>query len=1196
MVNRIAGRVLSRETGTGISDLAVLALDIDHPNIDLEVAPSAQTRAYDRLGSVLTDREGRFTLDFGDDLFTKKDPKEGRPDIEILVLAPDRPTSPTDPLGLPLKDRLLFRTRFPQFEAGRIESFVVHLPEAALRSADVLRVREPHSILSAVYLRDAFKQEKQRQSDLRSVRMGVMAERRPAIAAERTAVTTILGSIAADGLSDRGGMISFDYTPEFALAETERRRTDLLRSIEDTRFVVRARLSDDDIEALGGTAGALASGGTLHATFCEVARRLGSDGSLLRNRDLLTEVQTRRAIQALDAPAAGSPGRPPVTGGDETPTTTRESLAAAVLDRLAAQVSQLPQFSGIQPGGGVGELERIKETVRRLELSGGPANVVASHDVNVLQIAFESVWTTFFDRDFEAQVRDLYRQVVAIREDYAVDPLAFESTDSVQALRRMFREIAGAIESLPTEPVPREVGSKFPWITREQWSRLNPEGQEALLALADETNRVTVSTPGGSFTIPDIGAILSGEMPPDERARQILATHMNNPLARAEKLIADLERRLAEAYKFHVFVPDTINYGILLTYRQEWSPLTYQVGRLVETMPLAPGESREFSVKRSRKSTRRERRADKLSRESERESQYTTRTEAEALDAATRAINNKFAVEGTFNIAIGEISGSSEFSQNFTQESRRLQKTFAEITRKAADKVKQESELTIETEIESAFETASKNTISNPNNEISVTYLLYELERRFQVASRLHRVQPVVLVALDVPMPNEIDDSWLIEYSWILRDILLDPDLAKSLDYLEEGRTGDTLDLELRRAVYLKQKDITEALEVEYNGMAGQARARRDEIVRYMRGEGEAAADETPTGQRIAAAIFSGGLSELFGGGETNTDERLEARRKAAERALEYLETQVDAKGRALSEAQIALQEATGRFSEALKRQAERDTCVSQLRLHVRDNIYHYMQHIWMNEHPDQRFFSLYDKEVEFFPPDPAAYTLRTARPDELDDDVPGVRRGGTAYVLEFTPPRPPASADAIPKRKLCDIADLDRPLGFRGNYIIFPLRTCSQLTDVMLHAYVDDYYGVRDPADGRAYTGQDLLAYARDVWNDPDVGLTADDKTRLAAMIAEALLERPDAVQEIVLPTGQLFMEALKGDQTLLEPFKLAHRGLDVMKVEEELRAMRIDALRRASRISGDELDVDPTGVEKFVIVRGNADTSVDT
>ena len=45
--------------------------------------------------------------------------------------------------------------------------------------------------------------------------------------------------------------------------------------------------------------------------------------------------------------------------------------------------------------------------------------------------------------------------------------------------------------------------------------------------------------------------------------------------------------RLAAPYRFTIFAPNTVNFGLLVTYRQAWRPITYQVGRLVKTIPLA---------------------------------------------------------------------------------------------------------------------------------------------------------------------------------------------------------------------------------------------------------------------------------------------------------------------------------------------------------------------------------------------------------------------------------------------------------------------------------------------------------------------------------------------------------------------------------------------------------------------------------
>jgi hypothetical protein len=1205
MAFRVQGRVVVAETGTGVPDLVVSVLDVD----PVPVSPPTHARpvqpgGMERLGSVLTDAEGRFWLAFDEKRFAAGDGSPARPDLVLCVSGPDRPGSPGKPDGLDLEQRLLFRTVAPLTDAGDIESFVIQVEGAQLERAGVRLPQTDEAVLGPAALRGRLQVQMQEHKAVAQVQREFAAHALPAMTRERVAVAGMLSRLADEGVFARAGFLGLNPAlDDIRRGLMERWRRTLERHRE-TRVAMRFRLDDAAVRDLGGDPEALARGGTMAVTFCDLSRRLGSDGSLLRHRDLLTALRARRSVQALSA----QPGADPAPGGGEATDgtgATAEDVRSEILQRLRAQVAQLPDIEAARNGSPAEDLLRIKEIVRRLEMSGGPANVVASRDLNVLQIAFESVWTSFFDRRFERKARELYRTLVQLDEDYGVLGSDLDAVSSAAELRRLLDDLLSSATYAGVEAVPAQVARALPWLTAAQWNGLDRTGKAAMLSLAEgAASSATVRVDGrgrGPVVVvaPGSGGRVNtpaGDGSLRERVDAILAAHSRSPLAAAEALVADLEASLAETYRLSVFAPGTINYGTLLTYRQQWSPVSYQVGRLVETLPLAPGETREFTVKRTSKRTDRQRRTSKQMQESSRESQSTSRTEQEALDASTLAINNRLSTEAQFNIGIGTIGAASEFSQNFTQESRRLQKTFAEIARKAAEQVKTESEVTVESETEVYSESNIKHTLSNPNNEITVTYLLYELERRYRVSSQLHRVQPVVLVAMDMPMPHEIDEGWLLEHAGLLRDSLLEPELRPALEHLQEGRSGDALDLELRRAAFLTQQRLTVALESEYNALAEQARHRRAQIVRFLQGEGEARADEASDGERIAAAIFSGGLTELFGGGQSDENERLESRRKAAEKALEYLESEIESKGAALARAQTALEEATKRLSEAIKQKAQRDTAILQLRLHVKNNIFHYMQQQWMREHPDARYFSLYDREVPFFPPNPSDYRLRAARPDELSQEVPGLQRDGSAYVLEFVPPAPPASLDSLPRRRLGDIADLDRLLGFRGNFAIFPLRACSQLTDVMLHPFADEYFGVRDPAYELPYTGAELLAYAQEAWRDPQAGLDDAGRDRLARMVVDAMLRWPDAEQEVVLPTGQLFMEAIKGDGTLLEPFKLAHRGLDVLKVEEEVRTKRIDALRRAARIAGNMLDVDPASVDKFVVVQGQPGGVIET
>ncbi|HTS04588.1 MAG TPA: hypothetical protein VMP68_03325, partial [Candidatus Eisenbacteria bacterium] len=42
---------------------------------------------------------------------------------------------------------------------------------------------------------------------------------------------------------------------------------------------------------------------------------------------------------------------------------------------------------------------------------------------------------------------------------------------------------------------------------------------------------------------------------------------------RLQQLLESLEKLMAEKYAFDVFAKDSINFGILITYRQTWKPL-----------------------------------------------------------------------------------------------------------------------------------------------------------------------------------------------------------------------------------------------------------------------------------------------------------------------------------------------------------------------------------------------------------------------------------------------------------------------------------------------------------------------------------------------------------------------------------------------------------------------------------------------
>ena len=85
--------------------------------------------------------------------------------------------------------------------------------------------------------------------------------------------------------------------------------------------------------------------------------------------------------------------------------------------------------------------------------------------------------------------------------------------------------------------------------------------------------------------------------------------------------------------------------------------------------------------------------------------------------------------------------------------------------------------------------------------------------------------------------------------------------------------------------------------------------------------------------------------------------------------------------------------------------------------------------------------------------------------------------------------------------------------------------------------------------------------------------------------------LETPRKESElVVVPTGSTYIEALPGKHPILEDFKLAHRALDVKKVQAEVRNAELENIRLAARLLEGERE-DPEIDRKIVIEGTGAD-----
>jgi hypothetical protein len=172
------------------------------------------------------------------------------------------------------------------------------------------------------------------------------------------------------------------------------------------------------------------------------------------------------------------------------------------------------------------------------------------------------------------------------------------------------------------------------------------------------------------------------------------------------------------------------------------------------------------------------------------------------------------------------------------------------------------------------------------------------------------------------------------------------------------------------------------------------------------------------------------------------------------------------------------------------------------------------------------------------------------------------------------------------PERRLHEVADVDSLLGFKGNYAMFPLREGNAITDYMEQDCLDSYFGIIDPDPfGEIPTTTQAIALAECAWDRPDT--TDADRAEITQWLVAVMAAQKRIAEEIVVPTGQLFMEALPGAHPLLEDFKLQHRALDVERAVVDLKVRQMELLRRAARlVKGDLSDPD---IEQRVEITGS-------
>jgi hypothetical protein len=1119
--NIIEGRITLLGSRVAVPDLVVVAIDASPDGGKL------------RLGSTITSSDGRFSIAY-DDLGDGR-----RPDLLLATVAPAR----GDHGG-----ETLFESAEPRRSAARRETFLVELDPARLEKAGIAlpgseAELEPTETF-AKRLGAAVAHEGSTREAWRSVALARVQAQRANETATLAAVTRLRASLSPGGGPGFVGDGDSVHTVQHASLMRGRER------LAQRRARLRITLSAAELAALEAEFPTLSDIPLTrvlpHLDSSSGASSLfGSSPVALACRG--TALGTEPCAQLLQ------PGVEPAPEPSQ-PALPEDPLTAGVADKIGELVARItpPEMAPvIELPQDVGAAD-VDAKVQGFGLASGPADTAAFHDFHALEIAFEHVWQEAFDDDLLDVAEDLYGRIVELGG--SIDgPTSSRRSSPLHLLRAEARLVATAMAE--SSALHGETGG----------ARLlaRPHGDD--FGLPDRWLPPIV---GGGIRPPhaDVGGIVA---PPSVRADEIRG------------LLAELEAKLKEPYAFTIYAANrherSVNFGLLATYRQMWEPLAYQAGELVRTVTLAPKESRKYAKRTIVRKKRAEKEAETRVESRRRDTSDTSRAEAEVLRKAEAKTNFSLATEGSYNVGISKGTATAGFGKDAASSSEEAKKDFREAVLHAAEEYRQERTVEVSFEAGEDVEAEESGELSNPNDEIPVTYLFYELQRRYRVSETIHRAMPVVLVAQEVPKPSEITEAWLVAHDWILARVLLDDTFRPALRYLANGMTGDRHMLEVLRQHVEQHRALVNKLGDELTLVREQVGRRYSALERSLENRASVVAGEGGEGMAEKAwEWFAGGSPE-------ESAEAARMREDAARDAYERIEREEKEVRARLDRAVSALQTATDQYAKSLAEKLDRDTQIMRLRLHVKQNILHYMQAIWLHEPPDQRFFRLHKVRT---PRLEGTVTLtRIDDPDALPRPP-----DWTAPPTSFT-----AAIELAPMEyaDLVELADLDNMIGFKGNYMIFPLKRSNALTDYMLAPYLDLHTGLRDPDELGNWTPHSLLRYVcclRDAVAAGRLSM-AELESFLPALreIYRRLLSDPRrSTDTIAVPSGSLFIEALLGTHALLEPYKLAHRMIDVKKVQAEVRGLELENLRAAARLIADELE--DKDIEKKIVIEGGS------
>ncbi|HPE71069.1 MAG TPA: DUF2934 domain-containing protein [Candidatus Competibacter sp.] len=228
--------------------------------------------------------------------------------------------------------------------------------------------------------------------------------------------------------------------------------------------------------------------------------------------------------------------------------------------------------------------------------------------------------------------------------------------------------------------------------------------------------------------------------------------------------------------------------GLLVVFRQCWTPDGYVKGKLVGHKNLIPDQREKIRRRTFVKTVSEQVSTQEFARTRQQDFSRNQKETSEVINESANKFNMTIGAKGGFDIGIGSLDIDTTTEYGFNNMSRSTRSSIAEASMKSAMSYNEKREVKIREEIETQEEFESVTELHNPNQEITANYFYYQLLRQYVVTVALHDVRPVLLRTRQVPSESAIGDKFLADHAHILLNVLpaqLSTDLQDTVNEIE---------------------------------------------------------------------------------------------------------------------------------------------------------------------------------------------------------------------------------------------------------------------------------------------------------------------------------------------------------------------------------------------------------------------------